>query len=424
MSKAVVSTLYDSDVFRMACRQFDQAADAINLPEEIRDRTKYPRRCIAVSLPVRRDNGSVTVFEGYRVQHNLSTGPSKGGIRFHEGVTLGEVAALAMWMSWKCSLVGLPYGGAKGGVIVNPRELSPTELEHLSRRYMQELIGFVGPQLDIAAPDVGTNEQIMAWMMDTYSNHVGYISPGVVTGKPISVGGSQGRREATGAGVAYLVGKYLEDLRIPVSQATVAIQGFGNVGSETALALSAMGARIIAISDYTGGIHNPAGIDVKKALAYIQYAGVLKDFDGGGAVTNEELLLLECTVLVPAALERVITKDNAPRLRCRVIAEGANGPTTNEADRIIEERGDIELIPDILCNSGGVIVSYFEWLQNLQSFYWSRDEVLAKLNGILDRAKESVEYQKRKFKFGRRLAALTLGIGRVAETKQKRGLFP
>jgi glutamate dehydrogenase (NAD(P)+) len=339
-------------------------------------------------------------------------------------VTLGEVAALAMWMSWKCSLVGLPYGGAKGGVIVNPRELSPTELEHLSRRYMQELIGFVGPQLDIAAPDVGTNEQIMAWMMDTYSNHVGYISPGVVTGKPISVGGSQGRREATGAGVAYLVGKYLEDLRIPVSQATVAIQGFGNVGSETALALSAMGARIIAISDYTGGIHNPAGIDVKKALAYIQYAGVLKDFDGGGAVTNEELLLLECTVLVPAALERVITKDNAPRLRCRVIAEGANGPTTNEADRIIEERGDIELIPDILCNSGGVIVSYFEWLQNLQSFYWSRDEVLAKLNGILDRAKESVEYQKRKFKFGRRLAALTLGIGRVAETKQKRGLFP
>jgi glutamate dehydrogenase (NAD(P)+) len=424
MSKAVVSSLYDSDVFRMACRQFDQAADAINLPEEIRDRTKYPRRCIAVSLPVRRDNGSVTVFEGYRVQHNISTGPSKGGVRFHEGVTLGEVAALAMWMSWKCSLAGLPYGGAKGGVIVNPRELSPTELEHLSRRYMQELISFVGPQLDIPAPDMGTNEQVMAWMMDTYSNHVGYISPGVVTGKPIAVGGSQGRKEATGAGVAYLVARYLEDLKVPVSGSTVAIQGFGNVGSETALALSAMGARVIAVSDYTGGIHNPAGIDVRKALAYVQYAGVLKDFDGGGPISNEQLLELECTVLVPAALERVITKDNAPRLRCRVLAEGANGPTTNEADRIIEERGDIELIPDILCNSGGVIVSYFEWLQNLQSFYWSRDEVLAKLNAILDRAKESVEYQKRKFKFGRRLAALTLGIGRVAEAKQKRGLFP
>src|SRR5271169_5487463 len=235
MSKAVVSGLYDSDVFRMACRQFDQAADAINLPEDIRDRTKYPRRCLAVSLPVRRDNGGVTVFEGYRVQHNLSTGPSKGGIRFHESVTLGEVAALAMWMSWKCSLVGLPYGGAQGGVIVNPRELSPTELEHLSRRYMQELIDFLGPQVDIAAPDVGTNEQIMAWMMDTYSNHVGHVEPAIVTGKPISLGGSQGRREATGVGVAYLIKKYLADMKIPVDQATVAIQGFGNVGSETAV---------------------------------------------------------------------------------------------------------------------------------------------------------------------------------------------
>src|SRR5208283_694277 len=424
MSKAVVSSLYDSDVFRMACRQFDQAADAINLAEDIRDRTKYPRRCIAVSLPVRRDNGSVTVFEGYRVQHNISTGPSKGGVRFHEGVTLGEVAALAMWMSWKCSLVGLPYGGAKGGVIVNPRELSPTELEHLSRRYMQELIAFVGPQLDIPAPDVGTNEQIMAWMMDTYSNHVGHISPGVVTGKPISLGGSQGRREATGVGVAYLVGKYLEDMKVPVEKSTVVVQGFGNVGSEAALALSSMGARIIAISDYTGGIYNAAGIDVKKALNYVRYSRVLKDFDGGQAIGNAPLLELECTVLVPAALERVITQDNAPKLKCRLLAEAANGPTTNEADRLIEARGDIELIPDVLCNSGGVIVSYFEWLQNLQSFYWSRDEVMAKLYAILDKAKDSVEYQKRKLKFSRRLAALTLGIARVAEAKQKRGLFP
>jgi glutamate dehydrogenase (NAD(P)+) len=424
MSKAVVSTLYDSDVFRMACRQFDQAADAINLPEEIRDRTKYPRRCIAVSLPVKRDNGAVTVFEGYRVQHNLSTGPSKGGIRFHENVTLGEVAALAMWMSWKCSLVGLPYGGAKGGVIVNPRELSPGELEHLSRRYMQELISFIGPQQDIPAPDVGTNEQIMAWMMDTYSNHVGHICPGVVTGKPIALGGSQGRREATGAGVAYLVGKYLDDMKIPTRGVTVAIQGFGNVGSETALALTAMGAKIVAISDYTGGIHNAAGIDIKKALTYLQSERILKDFGGGEPISNEQLLETDCTVLIPAALERVITKENAPRLKCRLLAEGANGPTTNEADRIIERRGDIEVIPDVLCNSGGVIVSYFEWLQNLQSFYWTRDEVIGKLHGILDKAKESVEYQKRKFKFGRRLAALTLGIARVAEAKQRRGLFP
>ncbi|MGA2691299.1 MAG: Glu/Leu/Phe/Val dehydrogenase [Opitutaceae bacterium] len=424
MSKAVVSTLYDSEVFRMACRQFDQAADAINLPEDLRDRTKYPRRCIAVSLPIKRDSGGVTVFEGYRVQHNLSTGPSKGGVRFHEKVTLGEVAALSMWMSWKCSLVGLPYGGAKGGVIVNPRELSPTELEHLSRRYMQELIGFVGPQIDIPAPDVGTNEQIMAWMMDTYSNHVGYICPGVVTGKPIAVGGSQGRREATGAGVAFLVRKYLEDMKIPVERSTVAIQGFGNVGSETALALAEMGARIIAVSDYTGAIHNPAGIDVRKALAYLQSERVLKDFGGGEPIANEELLELECTVLIPAALERVITHENAPRLKCKLLAEAANGPTTNAADRVIEARGDIEIIPDVLCNSGGVIVSYFEWLQNQQSFYWDRDEVIGKLHAILAKAKDSVEYQKRKFKFSRRLAALTLGIGRVAEAKQKRGLFP
>ncbi|MEY3609003.1 MAG: hypothetical protein RLZZ447_1791 [Verrucomicrobiota bacterium] len=424
MSKAVISSLYDSEVFRMACRQFDQAADAINLPDAIRDRTKYPRRCLAVSLPVRRRDGSVTVFEGYRVQHNLSTGPSKGGIRFHQDVTLGEVAALAMWMSWKTSLVGLPYGGAKGGVIVDPNQLSEGELEHLSRRYMQEMVNFVGPQVDVPAPDVGTNEKVMAWMMDTYSNHVGHVASAVVTGKPLSLGGSQGRREATGAGVAYLTRRYLEDLGLPVTQATVAIQGFGNVGSETALALARAGARIIAISDYTGGIHNPRGIDLPKALEYLRTQRTLRDFDGGEPVTNEELLELPCTVLAPCALERVITAANAPRLRCRLIAEGANGPTTNEADRILEERGDIELIPDVLCNSGGVIVSYFEWLQNLSNFYWERDEVLTKLFAMLDRAKEAVEAQRRKFKFSRRLAALTLGIQRVADAKQSRGLFP
>jgi len=329
-----------------------------------------------------------------------------------------------MWMSWKCSLVGLPYGGAKGGVIVNPRELSLRELEHLSRRYMQEMIHFLGPDIDVAAPDVGTNEQIMAWMMDTYSNHVGYLVPAVVTGKPLSVGGSEGRREATGAGVAYLIKHYLIDMKLPIEQATVAIQGFGNVGSEAALALSQYGAKIIAISDYTGGIYNPKGIDLKKALAYLSYAKVLKDFDGGEAISNEALLELPCTVLVPAALERVITEINAPKLKCKLLAEAANGPTTNAADKIIEQRGDIEIIPDVLCNSGGVIVSYFEWLQNRQCYYWSREEVLSKLTGILDKAKASVEYQKRKFKFSRRLAALTLGIARVAEAKESRGLFP
>ncbi len=424
MSKVIVSSLYDSDVFRMACRQFDKAADAINLPDAIRDRTKYPRRCLAVALPIKRTDGSVTVFEGYRVQHNLSTGPSKGGIRFHQSVTIGEVAALAMWMSWKCSLVGLPYGGAKGGVIVDPSQLTETELEHLSRRYMQEMVNFVGPHTDVPAPDVGTNEKIMGWMMDTYSNHVGHLCPSIVTGKPIAIGGSQGRREATGAGVAYLVKKYLEDLKTPVSEATVAIQGFGNVGSETALALANYGAKIIAISDYTGGIHNAQGIDIKKALAYVASQKVLRDFHGGDAITNEQLLELKCTVLVPAALERVITEKNAGKLQCRLLAEAANGPTTNQADKIIEDRGDIEIIPDVLCTSGGVVVSYFEWLQNLSNFYWDRDEVMQKLFAILDKAKDSVDYQKRKFKFSRRLAALTLGIQRVADAKQSRGLFP
>jgi glutamate dehydrogenase (NAD(P)+) len=289
---------------------------------------------------------------------------------------------------------------------------------------MQELIPFIGPHVDVPAPDVGTNEKVMAWMMDTYSNHVGHIVPGIVTGKPISIGGSQGRREATGAGIAYLITKYLADLKIPVRKATVAIQGFGNVGSEAAVALDHYGLKIIAISDHTAAFYNPKGINIKKALAFVRSQRVLKDFDGGEEITNAELLELKCTVLAPCALERVITPENAPKLKCRIIAEGANGPTTFQADRIIEEREDIELIPDVLCNSGGVIVSYFEWCQNLQNFYWTREEVLTKLFAILDRAKDSVEFQKRKFKFSRRLAALTLGIQRVADAKIARGLFP
>jgi len=419
-----MQAIYDSDVFRMACGQFDQAADAISLPVAMRDRMKFPRRCLTVSLPIQRDDGSVTVYEGYRVQHSLSTGPSKGGLRFHQDVTVGEVAALAMWMSWKCSLVGLPFGGAKGGVVVNPRDLSRRELEGLSRRYMQEVINFVGPQIDIPAPDVGTNDQIMAWMMDTYSIHAGHLAPASVTGKPISLGGSQGRREATGAGVAYLIRRYLEDFRIPLGQTTVAIQGFGNVGGETALALVQAGAKIVAISDYTGGYFRKAGLDIAQAMAHARKNGSLENFDGGDRITNELLLELECTVLVPAALERVIDERNAPHLKCRILAEAANGPTTNGADRIIDRRGDIEIIPDILCNSGGVVVSYFEWLQNLQNYYWSRDEVVAKLYAVLDKAREAVEDQKRKLKLSRRLAALTLGIGRVAESKRSRGLFP
>ncbi len=417
-------TIYQSPVFQQACRQFDQAADILGMEAGVRERTKQPRRCLVVSLPVRMDDGRVETFEGYRVQHNISTGPAKGGIRFHQDVTLGEVAALAMWMSWKTSLVGLPFGGAKGGVVVNARDMSIGELERLSRRYMQEIATFIGPNLDIPAPDVGTNEQVMAWMMDTYSNHVGHYNPGVITGKPVALGGSLGRREATGEGVAWFTKAYLTDLGIRAADTTIVIQGFGNVGSETALALEAWGARIVGLSDFAGGISNPRGISVREALAHVAKNRQLQGFPGGETVTNEQLLELPCTALIPAALERVITEKNAPRLQCRLLAEGANGPTTNEADKIIEQRGDIELIPDVLCNSGGVIVSYFEWLQNLQNYYWSKAEVFEKLHKQLAQAKAAVDETMKKYRCSRRTAALVLGIGRVAEAKAKRGLFP
>ncbi len=418
------STVYQSTVFQQACRQFDIAADILQMEASVRERTKRPRRCVIVSMPVRMDDGRVEIFEGYRVQHNLSTGPAKGGIRFHHDVTLGEVAALAMWMSWKCSLAGLPYGGAKGGVVVDTRKLSPTELERLSRRYMQEILPFIGPNVDIPAPDVGTNEQIMAWMMDTYSNHKGHFDPGVITGKPIVLGGSLGRREATGEGVAWFVKSYLQDLGIEPEKTTVAIQGFGNVGSEAAHALYHWGAEIIAISDYTGGVYNPKGLDLKAAQAWIAANKTLQGFPGGEPITNEQLLELECTVLIPAALERVITEQNAGKLKCRILAEGANGPTTNKADEILAQRGDIEVLPDVMCNSGGVIVSYFEWLQNLQNYYWTKNEVFDKLHRMLAKEKASVEETKKKYNCSRRTAALVLGISRVAEAKAKRGLFP
>jgi len=421
---ALHQSIYHSPVFQQACNQFDAAADIIGMDAGLRERTKRPRRCVVVSMPVRMDDGRIEIFEGYRVQHNLSTGPAKGGIRFHQDVTLGEVAALAMWMSWKCSLAGLPYGGGKGGVIVDPRKLSTTELERLSRRYMQEILPFIGPNVDIPAPDVGTNEQVMAWMMDTYSNHQGHFDPGVITGKPIALGGSLGRKEATGEGVAWFVKAYLQDLHIPPEKTTVVIQGFGNVGSEAALALYEWGAEIIGISDYTGGIHNAKGIDLKAALAWVEKNKNLQGFPGGDAITNEQLLELPCTVLIPAALERVITEKNAGKIQCRILAEGANGPTTNEADKILSERGDILVIPDVLCNSGGVIVSYFEWLQNLQNYYWTKGEVFDKLYRMLAKAKASVDETQKKYKCSHRTAALVLGIARVAEAKAKRGLFP
>jgi glutamate dehydrogenase (NAD(P)+) len=416
--------VYDSPVFRMACQQFDLVADLLDIPDSARDRLKFPKRSVTVSMPVRRDDGSVTTFMGYRVQHHLTLGPTKGGIRFHPDVTLGEVAALAMWMSWKCALTGLPYGGAKGGVCVNPRELSTTELERLTRRYTQELIPFIGPQIDIPAPDMGTNEQTMAWIMDTYSLQSGHCVPAVVTGKPVGLGGSLGRREATGRGVAYLVSRAMDTIGLAANGATAVVQGYGNVGSIAASTMARQGIKILAVSDAYGGLYNPKGIDLQKLDEHVAKTRSVAGFDAAEAITNEQLLLIPCDVLVPAALERQITAENAAKIKCRILAEGANGPTTPEADAIIAQRPEIFLIPDILCNAGGVVVSYFEWVQDLQSFFWDEGEVMNKLYRILEQSfVQTVNFAKKRG-VSMRLAALSLGIQRVHEAKQMRGLFP
>jgi glutamate dehydrogenase (NAD(P)+) len=423
MSSAIPQ-VYDSPVFRMACQQFDLVADFLDIPTSARDRLKFPKRSVSVSMPVRRDDGSVTTFMGYRVQHHLTLGPTKGGIRFHPDVTLGEVAALAMWMSWKCALTGLPYGGAKGGVCVNPRELSTTELERLTRRYTQELIPFIGPQIDIPAPDMGTNEQTMAWIMDTYSLQSGHCVPAVVTGKPVGLGGSLGRREATGRGVAYLVSRAMDTLSIAAKGATAVVQGYGNVGSIAASTMARQGIKIIGVSDALGGLYNPKGIDLSKLDEYAAKTRSVVGFEGAEAISNEQLLVTPCDVLVPAAMERQITAENAAKIQCRILAEGANGPTTPEADAIIAQRPEIFVIPDILCNAGGVVVSYFEWVQDLQSFFWDEGEVMSKLYRILEQAfVQTVNFAKKR-NIGMRFAALSLGIQRVHEAKQMRGLFP
>ncbi|MFN7560658.1 MAG: Glu/Leu/Phe/Val family dehydrogenase [Prosthecobacter sp.] len=423
MSTAIPQ-VYDSPVFRMACQQFDLVADFLEIPDSARDRLKFPKRSVSVAMPVRRDDGSTTVFMGYRVQHHLTLGPTKGGVRFHPEVTLGEVAALAMWMSWKCALTGLPYGGAKGGVTCNPRELSTTELERVTRRYTQELIPFIGPQIDIPAPDMGTNEQTMAWMMDTYSLQSGHCVPAVVTGKPVGLGGSLGRREATGRGVAYLVSRAMDTLGIAANGATAVVQGYGNVGAIAASTMARQGIKIIAVSDAFGGLYHSKGIDLAKLDEHVSKTRSVVGFDGAEAITNEQLLVTPCDVLVPAALERQITAENAAKIQCRILAEGANGPTTPEADAIIAQRPEIFLIPDILCNAGGVVVSYFEWVQDLQSFFWDEGEVMSKLYRILEQSfMHTVNFAKRRG-VSMRFAALSLGIQRVHEAKQMRGLFP
>jgi glutamate dehydrogenase (NAD(P)+) len=416
--------IYAHPTFDMACRQFDVVADHLQIPDSHRERLKYSKRSMTVALPIHLDDGSVKVFAGYRVQHHLTLGPTKGGLRYHPDVALGEVAALAMWMSWKCALTGLPYGGAKGGIACDPGKMSRDEIERLTRRFTQEMIPFIGPQVDVMAPDVGTNEQTMAWIMDTYSVHEGRTVPGIVTGKPVGLGGSLGRREATGRGVAYLINRAADTLGLDLAKSTAVIQGFGNVGSVTAHSLAKYGAKIIAVSDVHGGLYNAGGLDIAALEKYSAEHGSLAGYAEGEHISNEQLLRLPCDILVPAALERQITAANAGAIRCRILAEAANGPTTPDADIILNQRPEILVIPDVLCNAGGVVVSYFEWVQDLQSFFWSETEIVDKLFRILESAWVQVSGLSRKQKISMRMAALSVGIHRVLEAKKQRGLFP
>jgi glutamate dehydrogenase (NAD(P)+) len=407
----------------MALRQLDGAAARLRLDPAIHARLAACQRELTVHFPVKLDDGSVRVFTGYRVQHSLARGPAKGGLRYSPAVSLDEVRALAMWMTWKCAVVGLPYGGAKGGVICDPKALSSGELERLTRRFATELAILVSPDKDIPAPDVGTDSRVMAWFMDTYSMHMGHSAPGVVTGKPVSIGGSEGRIEATGRGAAFCTRWAAERLGLALAGGTVVVQGFGNVGSAAARLLYEVGCKVVAVSDAGGGVYNPAGLDVRALRLYVQEHGAIAGFPGASAVTNAELLELPCDVLVPAAVEGQITEHNAGRLRCKLIAEGANGPTTPDADAILAARG-ITVVPDILCNAGGVIVSYFEWVQDLQNFFWAEDEVNVRLRRILGKAFDALWERAEAAGQSLRDAALDLAVTRVAEALTARGLYP
>ena len=413
----------ETEHFLMAQRQLDEIALEMGLDRELHERLRYPKRALIVTVPVRMDDGSVKTFTGYRVHHDVTLGPAKGGIRFHPEVNLGEVSCLAMLMTWKCALMGLPYGGAKGGIRVEPWKLSAGETERLTRRYTSEIINLIGPDKDIPAPDMYTNEQTMAWIMDTYSINVGHTVPSVVTGKPVSIGGSFGRTEATGRGVAYCVRRAVQHFGIKKDAPSVVVQGFGNVGSVTANLLHQSGYKIVAVSDVYGGIHNPKGIDIPRLLAWLSEHGKVEGFPGTEIVTNKELLEIECDVLVPAALGGVITAANADKLNCKIIVEGANGPTTPEADMMLHDRG-IPVIPDILANAGGVTVSYFEWVQGMMHLFWSEDEVNQRLEQIMGRACDQVLELATKDKLRPRMAALRIGVSRIAEAKRLRGLYP
>jgi glutamate dehydrogenase (NAD(P)+) len=406
----------------MAIQQFDLAAEKLGVDPNVARRLRRPDRALIVSVPTRMDDGGVKVFTGYRVQHNDVLGPFKGGIRYHPAVNLGEVSALAMWMTWKCSLVGLPLGGAKGGIACDPAELSRHELQSMTRRFTAEIINVIGPEVDVPAPDMGTGEQVMAWIMDTYSQHKGHAVPEIVTGKPVAIGGTLGRREATGRGVVYMVLEAAKYLNIDLSRCTAVVQGFGNVGSVAVKELASIGVKVIGVSDRTGGFVDEKGLPVEKLLELADKNHSLEGCPYGDKISNEQLLELKCDVLVPAALEMQITKANAAKIQCRILAEGANGPTTPDADAILRDNG-IFLIPDILANAGGVVVSYFEWVQDLQNFFWNEVEVNSKLREILVKSFHEVLRMSEKHRVDMRLAALMIGIDRVARAMLWRGLY-
>ncbi len=418
-----VTTAPTENPWHNAQRQFDQAAELINLGSGLRAVLREVKRQLIVSFPVKMDDGSVRVFEGYRVQHNMARGPAKGGIRFHQGVTLDEVKALAMWMTWKCAIAGLPFGGAKGGIVVDPKRLSEGELERMTRRYATEISVIIGPEYDIPAPDVNTSPKIMAWIMDTISMEHGFSTPAVVTGKPLSVGGSQGRNAATGRGVMFVALEVCKRLGIDPRSSTVAIQGFGNAGSVAARLMAAQGFTIVAVSDSTGAIHNPAGLDVDAVIAHKQSTGTVTGFPDATAIMDSEVLEVPCDVLVPAALENQVTGENAARVQARLILEAANGPISPDADVLLEQRG-VTVVPDVLANAGGVTVSYFEWVQDLQSFFWDEDEINARLEKVMHRAFTEVWDMSQQHGVSLRQGAYFLAIERVAEATTDRGIYP
>lgn len=418
-----VSVFDDSPTFRMACHQLETVAEVIDIDKGVLARMSLPKRAMVVSVPVRMDDGHTEMFTGYRVQHSLTSGPSKGGLRYHPSVDLGEVGALAMWMSWKCGIMNLPFGGAKGGICCDPVALSIGERERMTRRFTEEVLSIIGPRQDVMAPDLGTDEQTMAWIMDTYSMKVGYACPEIVTGKPVELGGCVGRREATGRGVTYCILEALKELKLKPEESTAVIQGFGNVGGVTAQELYQRGVKIVAIGDRYGAIRNPRGLDVSALQRHIASGKQLPTFPGGEVINSEDLLTQPCTILIPAALERAINANNAPKLRCRVLAEGANGPTTPDADAVLAN-SDIFIIPDVLCNAGGVTVSYFEWVQDIQQFLWSEEQVNQKLQELMLRAFHQVRGLAKERELTMRTAALSLGVQKVAKEKQRRGLYP